>query len=34
MEAVKDIINERVEYKPLNLLSSEKVAEEFIKWII
>lgn len=31
MEAVKDIINERVEYKPLNLLSSEKVAEEFIK---
>ena len=31
MEAVKDIINERVEYKPLNLLNSEKVAEEFIK---
>lgn len=31
MEAVKDIINERVEYKPLKLLSSEKVAEEFIK---
>lgn len=31
MKAVKDIINEKVEYKPLTLLSSEKIAKKFIK---
>ena len=31
IKAIKDIINERVEYKPLSLLSSEKIAKEFIE---
>lgn len=31
MKAVKDIINEKVEYKPLTLLSSEKIAKKFIE---
>lgn len=31
IKTIKDIINERVEYKPLSLLSSEKIAKEFIK---
>ena len=31
IKAIKDIINERVEYKPLSLLSPEKIAKEFIE---
>lgn len=31
LKAVKDIINEKVEYKPLTLLSSEKIAKKFIE---
>lgn len=31
LKAIKDISNENVEYKPLSLLSSEKIAKEFIK---
>ena len=31
IKAIKTIMNEKVEYKPLSLLNSEKIAKEFIK---
>lgn len=31
IKAIKDIMNEKAEYNPLSLLSSEKIAKEFIK---